>query len=65
MAVKYLKPITLRELETLWGMKVILPLKAIGQNLYLRIKKDGSTHEQGGGSFVCESELKATDKVIL
>jgi hypothetical protein len=62
---RYLKPITLRELETLWGIEVLLPLKARGQNLYLRIKKDGSIHEQGGGSFVCESELKATDKVML
>ena len=62
--MRYLKPITLQELNALWGFEVPLIPRHRDQQLYLVVKKDGTPHKQGGGRYVAERDIRYADVVL-
>ena len=59
--MRYIKKITHKEIEKLWGFSFPLIIEARDKQLYLLVKKDGTPHAQGGGRYITEDELKLTD----
>lgn len=62
--MKYLKPITHKELSELWGFPVPLPIPDRNKQLYLVVKKDGTPHRVGGGRYITKSEIKSDDVIL-
>lgn len=62
--MRYLKPISLQELNALWGFEVPLIPRHRGQQLYLVVDENGTPTTENGGEYVAERDIRYADVVL-